>query len=99
VSKSNDKSGSEPSPATPESPLSFSPAVENPPNGTHATTTVLHEKVTENEKQRAMHPSDELRRVESEREKVDEGGLTGCREAVEILTRNPKKGSFRVLYY
>ena len=44
-----------------------------------------------------MHPSDELRRVESERERVDEGGLTGCREAVEILTRNPKKGSFRVL--
>jgi hypothetical protein len=23
----------------------------------------------------------------------DEGGLTGCREAVEILTRNPKKGA------
>ena len=33
----------------------------------------------------------ELRRTESEREKEDEGGLTGCREAVEILTRNPKK--------
>ncbi len=33
----------------------------------------------------------ELRRIESEREKEDEGGLTGCREAVEILTRNPKK--------
>jgi len=28
---------------------------------------------------------------ESERE--DEGVLTGCREAVEILTRNPKKGN------
>jgi hypothetical protein len=25
-------------------------------------------------------------------EREDEGGLTGCREAVEILTRNPKKG-------
>jgi len=26
-----------------------------------------------------------------------QGGTTGCRGAVEILTRNPKKGSFRVL--
>lgn len=35
-----------------------------------------------------------LRRAESEKEKEDEGGLTGCREAVEILTRNPKKCEF-----
>lgn len=35
------------------------------------------------------HPVD----VELEREELDEeGGLTGCREAVEILTRIPKKG-------
>jgi len=31
---------------------------------------------------------EELRKKETEAE----GGLTGCREAVEILTRNPKKG-------
>ncbi|KJA20825.1 hypothetical protein HYPSUDRAFT_68151 [Hypholoma sublateritium FD-334 SS-4] len=40
-------------------------------------------------------PAD-LRRAESEKEKEDEGGLTGCREAVEILTRNPKKCSYDV---
>ena len=103
MSKPNDTTGSEPSPpsplspATTESSLSLPRAVESPPNGSHATTTAVHEEATGNGKQRAMHPSDELRRVESERERVDEGGLTGCREAVEILTRNPKKGSFRVL--
>lgn len=35
---------------------------------------------------------EEGRRIERELEWEDEGGLTGCREAVEILTRNPKKG-------
>lgn len=31
--------------------------------------------------------------TECEREREGDGGaLTGCREAVEILTRNPKKG-------
>ena len=35
--------------------------------------------------------AEDLRWTELEREKVAEGGLTGCREAVEILTRNPKK--------
>ena len=30
--------------------------------------------------------------LERELEREVEGGLTGCREAVEILTRNPKKG-------
>ncbi|KDQ52969.1 hypothetical protein JAAARDRAFT_197762 [Jaapia argillacea MUCL 33604] len=34
--------------------------------------------------------------LELEREREDEGGLTGCREAVEILTRNPKKVSYDV---
>jgi hypothetical protein len=29
--------------------------------------------------------------VDRLREKEEEGALTGCREAVEILTRNPKK--------
>ncbi len=33
-----------------------------------------------------------VKRAEEEREKETEGGLSGCREAVEILTRNPKKG-------
>jgi len=33
-----------------------------------------------------------VKRAEEEREKNTEGGLSGCREAVEILTRNPKKG-------
>jgi len=37
---------------------------------------------------------EEERLREREREREDEGGLTGCREAVEILTRNPKKGMF-----
>ncbi|KAF9527145.1 Rgp1-domain-containing protein [Crepidotus variabilis] len=40
--------------------------------------------------------SEELRRIEMEREREAEGGLTGCREAVEILTRNPKKASYDV---
>lgn len=35
---------------------------------------------------------EEGRRLEREREREEEGALTGCREAVEILTRNPKKG-------
>jgi hypothetical protein len=38
-----------------------------------------------------LNGAEELKRMENDREKVDEGGLTGCREAVEILTRNPKK--------
>lgn len=39
--------------------------------------------------------SDPLRALEREREE-GEGELTGCREAVEILTRNPKKVSYDV---
>ncbi|KAF8642873.1 hypothetical protein AX16_009379 [Volvariella volvacea WC 439] len=39
---------------------------------------------------------DDERRREREWEKEEEGGLTGCREAVEILTRNPKKASYDV---
>lgn len=31
--------------------------------------------------------------LERELEKEQEGAMTGCREAVEILTRNPKKGA------
>jgi hypothetical protein len=31
-------------------------------------------------------------RSELERERQEEGSLTGCREAVELLTRNPRKG-------
>jgi hypothetical protein len=31
--------------------------------------------------------------IDRELEQEMEGGLTGCREAVEILTRNPKKGA------
>ena len=102
MSKSNDKTGSEPSSPTPlshaipEFPPSLPRAIESPPNGTHTTMTVVHGEVTGNRK-RVIHPSDELRRVESEREKVDKGGLMGCRGAVVTLTRNPKKGSFRVL--
>ncbi|KAF8972454.1 Rgp1-domain-containing protein [Flammula alnicola] len=49
-----------------------------------------------NGKQRYSLKAEELLRLESEREKVEEGGLTGCREAVEILTRNPKKASYDV---
>lgn len=32
--------------------------------------------------------------TEAERERECHGVLTGCREAVEILTRNPKKGEW-----
>ncbi|TFK71687.1 Rgp1-domain-containing protein [Pluteus cervinus] len=39
---------------------------------------------------------EEGRKREREREREEEGGLTGCREAVEILTRNPKKASYDV---
>jgi hypothetical protein len=55
-------------------------------NGNGATTV-------DNDDASRWHPNgaEELKRVENDREKVDEGGLTGCREAVEILTRNPKK--------
>ena len=41
-------------------------------------------------------PSDTARKDSEawkiEREGADEGGLTGCREAVELLTRNQRKG-------
>ena len=40
----------------------------------------------------AWNAEEEGRRLEREREREEEGALTGCREAVEILTRNPKKG-------
>ncbi|KAJ3483506.1 hypothetical protein NLJ89_g12057 [Agrocybe chaxingu] len=49
-----------------------------------------------NAKRRSILRPEEMRRTESEREKEAEGGLTGCREAVEILTRNPKKASYDV---
>jgi len=41
---------------------------------------------------KASAEREELWRIERDREPADEGGLTGCREAVELLTRNPKKG-------
>ncbi|PPQ84542.1 hypothetical protein CVT25_007612 [Psilocybe cyanescens] len=50
----------------------------------------------QNGKRRNMRRAEELRRTESERERVEEVNLTGCREAVEILTRNPKKASYDV---
>lgn len=39
--------------------------------------------------------SDRERELEGE----EEGALTGCREAVEILTRNPKKGKQALTYF
>jgi len=104
VPKLSDKFGSglSSSPPLSEPPLSLPPAgVGSPPNGTHATTTTgVQDEMDKNGKRRAIYPPEELRRMESERERVDEGGLTGCREAVEILTRNPRKGSFmRVFTY
>jgi hypothetical protein len=41
------------------------------------------------------------RRIEREGELADEGGLTGCREAVELLTRTQRKGEgfFSFLIY
>ena len=32
--------------------------------------------------------------IEGDREREEDGGLSGCRQAVEILTRNPKKGEW-----
>lgn len=43
-------------------------------------------------KQKTSAEREEIWRIEREREAADEGGLTGCREAVELLTRNQKKG-------
>ncbi|KAF8168504.1 Rgp1-domain-containing protein [Crassisporium funariophilum] len=40
--------------------------------------------------------TEEAWKKEREREREDEGGLTGCREAVEIMTRIPKKASYDV---
>lgn len=63
-----------------------SPLEENPDvpgaheNGDTAEHDALHARALE-----------KLRRRE-EQEREEEGGLTGCREAVEILTRNQKKG-------
>lgn len=37
---------------------------------------------------------EEERKRGRELEREEEGALTGCREAVEILTRNPKKGKW-----
>ncbi|KAG5644125.1 hypothetical protein DXG03_009072 [Asterophora parasitica] len=44
----------------------------------------------------ASWPSEDGRRLEREMERAEEGGMSGCREAVEILTRNPKKASYDV---
>jgi hypothetical protein len=43
-----------------------------------------------------LHAFEKERERERERER-EEGEVTGCREAVEILTRNPKKGVFLFL--
>lgn len=42
---------------------------------------------------------DPLHAFERERERESDGDdeVTGCREAVEILTRNPKKGVFHFI--
>ncbi|KAG5636929.1 hypothetical protein H0H81_006362 [Sphagnurus paluster] len=44
----------------------------------------------------ASWPAEDGRRLEREMERAEEGGMSGCREAVEILTRNPKKASYDV---
>ena len=36
--------------------------------------------------------ANETWKIERDGESADEGGLTGCREAVELLTRNQRKG-------
>jgi hypothetical protein len=36
--------------------------------------------------------SEGSRRIDRDGELADEGSLTGCREAVELLTRNQRKG-------
>lgn len=38
-------------------------------------------------------------RIERDRELADEGGLTGCREAVELLTRNQRKGAKTLFFF
>ncbi|KAF5376951.1 hypothetical protein D9615_007252 [Tricholomella constricta] len=44
----------------------------------------------------ASWPTEDGKRLEREMERAEEGGMSGCREAVEILTRNPKKASYDV---
>ncbi|KAF8060802.1 Rgp1-domain-containing protein [Lyophyllum atratum] len=44
----------------------------------------------------ATWPTEDGKRLEREMERAEEGGMSGCREAVEILTRNPKKASYDV---
>ncbi|GLB36773.1 putative rgp1-domain-containing protein [Lyophyllum shimeji] len=44
----------------------------------------------------AAWPTEDGKRLEREMERAEEGGMSGCREAVEILTRNPKKASYDV---
>ena len=40
----------------------------------------------------AANKPSEAWKIERDGELADEGGLTGCREAVELLTRNQRKG-------
>ncbi|KAF8816608.1 Rgp1-domain-containing protein [Phlegmacium glaucopus] len=49
-----------------------------------------------NGKYKASAEPEKLWRIERDREPADAGGLTGCREAVELLTRNPRKVSYDV---
>ena len=39
-------------------------------------------------------PAEAFSPLRGDLEREEEGALTGCREAVEILTRNPQKGAF-----
>jgi len=62
---------------------------------TNGNGSVVHNGHAETPRRRlTAHRPEDVCRIESEREKESEGGLTGCREAVEILTRNPKKGTW-----
>ncbi len=63
-------------------------------NGNCHETVMRHQTGKQATKKARTIRVDDLRWTELENEKVAEGGLTGCREAVEILTRNPKKGTY-----
>ncbi|KDR68796.1 hypothetical protein GALMADRAFT_231119 [Galerina marginata CBS 339.88] len=83
-------------PSSSEDAETSASSAEGPSNG-HGTIKAKNGAEVQNGKRSAVHHrAAELRRTESERERVEEGSLAGCREAVEILTRNPKKASYDV---
>ncbi|KAF9552700.1 Rgp1-domain-containing protein [Agrocybe pediades] len=66
------------------------------PSSSSSSSAPSPSSATNSDSNGRHHKADELRRTENERERVEEVIQIGCREAVEILTRNPKKASYDV---